>query len=718
MTDKEIIFKSTAHPELTKLMATDPQKYQKLSQKIIDSRFDDLLPIYKRWQKNRISMPMYEISLRSIESQLERLDYSLYDKSLEGKQQLTKEFYNSYMCYSIDSILNAASKRSDVEQRKIKNLINRSSKILYMERQKVIQRIQSIYDYSPEEIENLPLMSFLPFKNPIIGIEWILRGDMDTIDDLVEDWILLLCIDEELFSSQEFLMELKKRLGESTFMKVYHHPIKYKKSHMSIHQILCLLKKEDGVDRDMSSYQLIENIPFSNFIFGKGYMKYKGYIYKNDSLPYLIPTTKYKSEIYIDIFLQNKPINHNKTDKKRRTKEGRISSNNELLELKLVNESTVSTIINEIIRINKNHNDRYLDKVMIAQNVSAVNFTIKPGVIIYANHYYLNSVKIKQDVSQSILSKIDKKFCLIKDTSPRKVKEKSKSSVNSHFIFYPANDFSYLLAECERLSENQYIPSDISYPLDGIFELPWKYVRFRDSLMYLIHPNPSKRGTTQPFIFRHPEIMRSYGDILYYIETRCDKFRVKAIDGVIVELLNFEAFRVMIPQFREYCSSVSEGIETTMMSSRKRDYTLSEFKHINTYQKSPYLSYLSSLQSESNRIYRILELVCHANSDSDIDESGFLFTINTNHAYSLIVYENISDLSRSTIVFKVYTSQYDRAIEVIRTFFANDMVNKRQKLAYGSIRFNSSSIISYHRLFHTYFSEWKSNLSSLIYRLQ
>ena len=68
MTEKEIIFKSTSHPELTELMVSDPQKYQELSQQVVEARLSELMPIFKRWQKNRISMTMYEVSLRSIES--------------------------------------------------------------------------------------------------------------------------------------------------------------------------------------------------------------------------------------------------------------------------------------------------------------------------------------------------------------------------------------------------------------------------------------------------------------------------------------------------------------------------------------------------------------------------------------------------------------------------------------------------------------------------
>ncbi len=709
--DKETIFKSTSHPELIKLKSSNPDKYQEISKKIVDERLNELLPIYRRWQKNRVSMPMYEIAIGSIEGRLKSLDFSLYNSGVEGRRKLTEDFYKTCMCHSVDTILEASGKMTPDIQHAIKNLICRSASILYRTRQEFFNQIQKELGYSQTQLENLPLISFLPFANETIGVEWILQGDMDTLDDIVEDWFLLLRTDEVMFSSDTFLKSLRKHLGEGTFLKVIlHHSMSIPSN--NIMGLLRVLRGQDMDGFNLNGYTLKERVPFNRFIFGNGHMRYENYIYKNTAIPYLRSYTQLSSDILIDVLLQNKP----KPDKSSKKHQRKIPQQYDILNLKLVNEEDLSKIISEIERINKQYDAQYLERILIATDVPADKFVIEPGSIYY-NDFCLKSVKIEHAVSQAVLSKIDKKFTIVKNVSHSKLNIKSKKSLSQSFLFSPADDLSFLLAECERLSDKSYIASDVTFPLEGTFELPWKYVRFRDSLMYLIHPNPSKRATTTPFMFRHPEIARSYSDIIKYIEGRCDKFIVKSIDGVIVELKNFDSFRSMIPQFRQYCQSVSEGIETRLMPENKKDFSVGEFKKSREYQKSSYLNHLASFQIESRKIYRILELFSHAQSDSDWDEYGFLFTVKSVSSCSLVIFENATDVSRSTILFKIQTSLFDRAIEVIRTFFASDTVNKRQKLANGSLRFNSPAIVSYHRLNHTNFYDWKSNLTSILHSI-
>lgn len=50
------------------------------------------------------------------------------------------------------------------------------------------------------------------------------------------------------------------------------------------------------------------------------------------------------------------------------------------------------------------------------------------------------------------------------------------------------------------------------------------------------------------------------------------------------------------------------------------------------------------------------------------NEFGFIFTVKEYGGYSWIIYENISDESRSYILFQVRTANFDQAIEVVHTF--------------------------------------------------
>lgn len=742
MTDNKIIFKSTSHPELTQLMTTDPEKYLEISQKYIDSRLEELLPIYHRWQQNRIPLTMYEVSLRPIESQLSELDFYLYDTGLEGKKQLTTKFYELCMPHTVDTILNAASKQSMEIQRKVKNLINRSIITLYNDRLKSIQRLTHILNMTPQQIKELPLISFLPFKNHTIGIEWILSGDMDSVEDIIIDWFILMCLNNEMFSSKDFINDLRKNLGENTFKVVITSLIEKVKSLTPKPKILNKLKsiciKELNVVQEkentlipeqvrlhneiqefiksvdcpyLEGYTLKKKIPLSDFIFGVGYMRYKFHTYRHPSIMPVSMSLTQKSNLYFDVFLQDEPMSYSQNNNKSKKERRKVTSSSKFLDFQFVNKQDFDTILGEINRLRSKILWKNEHKSIIADNVNADSFQITPGLITYQKKYYLKSVRITSEISKDILSKIKKTFCL-KQQFP---KNKQTSSAKIPFLFNPPDDLSYLLAECERLKRKNYIQPNYNYPLSGEFELPWRYVFFYDGILYLEHPNPSKQGLTRTFMFRHPDITKAFRDIMSYIEDRCPKFFVRAIDGEIVALLNFQSFQKMIPQCREHSSEVYDGLDTLSYNKLKNEYSSSNFSNLKFVKKSPYISHLASLQVHSRKIYRILERVCHAQSDTDYDEFGFLFTVKESQYHSKIIYENVSDESRSSILFSIHTSQFNQAIEVIRTFFASREANKRQRLSQSTIKFKSSSIISYRRIHHTTFFEWRSNLSYLLH---
>lgn len=226
------------------------------------------------------------------------------------------------------------------------------------------------------------------------------------------------------------------------------------------------------------------------------------------------------------------------------------------------------------------------------------------------------------------------------------------SSKNTkRFIFSPANDFSYLLAEIDRLSDsNSYL--NASFMGDGIYELPWEFVKFYDGIMYLIHPNPSKRGTYTPYQYRNYSILKSFIDIMPYIENNCPKFQVICKDGVIVDVLNFNEFASKIVQFREYAEITEReaiDLNSSIAGNAFKAYTVDAFRKLTIVNKSPYLQFLSSKQNLNHKIEYILELKNHTASISESEEYGYLFYVGE----KTIVFENITDLSRSTLIFYI-----------------------------------------------------------------
>lgn len=402
-----------------------------------------------------------------------------------------------------------------------------------------------------------------------------------------------------------------------------------------------------------------------------------------------------------------------KADEKKRKKEEK-KRRKELMALKKENEKTTALthkqntvkatpLLTDAPKVQKKKGIASIDmESYVFAKVRADELTLEDGVIYY-DQYSLKTKRVKR-VSKDVLSKIDHTFHLIEDFSYSK-------NGDLRFHFYPPNDLSFLLSEIERLQAPLSITHSEDFPQNGRFLLPWKYVVFYDGIMYLEHPNTSKRGTLVPYQFRHTSILKSYRDILPYIESRCTQFDVEAKDGVIHRVYNFSSFTKMIPSFYEKVITSDDEIEVSKSSvSVGKTYTKSNFSNHIKKIKSPYILFLSKKQSEHRFIYYLLESINHNSSETDYDEHGYLFTLKEWSGESTLIFENVTDESRSSIVFKVRSAHFDKAVEAIRRFLASDIKNKRQKLANGQIRINDSSVISINRIIHNDYYSWQSQV--------
>lgn len=346
---------------------------------------------------------------------------------------------------------------------------------------------------------------------------------------------------------------------------------------------------------------------------------------------------------------------------------------------------------------------------IIASNVKASQLKIRKSEISFLNSdkqiYYLRSVRIPENISKDVLNNIEHSFTLIFD----------RSSLNSRdselrFLFKPANDLSFLLAEIERLSINENIETDESFPQSGEFEVPWRFVRFYEGILRIFHPNPSKRGTLTPFYFRNSDILRSFEDIRSYIENKSPKLRVQSADGVITSVLNFKEFMSVISQYKEYETQEDIGFGKPLRSGNLSGFTKEVFQRNAIITKSPYLSYLASLHKSEYNILYLLERVIHESGQIDTDEYGYLFVLKKTFTQITLLYENITDSSRSSIIFYIASGEYPKAVEIIRKFLASEIKNKRQKLSFGQIRFNNPCIYQVRRIKHTNLIDWKYNI--------
>jgi hypothetical protein len=336
--------------------------------------------------------------------------------------------------------------------------------------------------------------------------------------------------------------------------------------------------------------------------------------------------------------------------------------------------------------------------------ISASTFVVTEGCIKYKD-FSLRSVKIPA-ISNNILQKIDHKFTLQPDYF-----RKDKNS----FIFDPATDLSLLLSEAERLTPIKKHKKRAKFPQYGIFKLPWDFVKFYNAEMLVMHPKPSQRGTLLPYRYRHPSIVSSFNDIMHYIKARVPELTVTSNDGVIVGVEGFEDFQNAIPKFINHlrCND-DDYIQNQLSQSSLRvgqAYSVDQLRSIIKRSKSPYLAFLSEKQVRKKKIFYAMEDGTHENSSTE--EYGYIFTTRkSSNGVTIVVFENSTDESRSSLIFFVNTALYDRGIQDIIHFLGCDMVNKRQKLAYRRIAFKSKAILSYCRVVHKSFGDWKWQMLS------
>lgn len=634
--------KTDRHKKWEDLKVMDPDKYRQLSRKAISTKLNMILPKLYEWFSRGNMFPKYENSLPDIRERLSNLNFDLYDEGLEGKIALTNLYIETCLGYDFESLMNVVESFEDDIQWKIKNLICHSYRHWRDLRNSAISNIVEYGSLNNQECQELPLLHYIPIKNHILGIEWINENIKKwKTKRILKSWIILLCIDENLFSSASFMDELKTILGKNRF-----------------YEVLDLLFNE--IRRKSISEKLVHNFK----------LKY----------PNLIKLSSSAS-----VSIQNTP---------------QINQSNDAQPQNIIS-------LNSTPPKNEFNAEEYLEKKIISRNVQASEFKIHKGYIAYKD-YYLKSKRILRFATPSILSKINHTFTLIKDQAVVLLGEKDE--VEKRFLFHPSNDLSFLLAEIERLIEGKSYTNNSDFPHEGIFNLPWKYVTFYDGIMYLNHPNPSKRATIDPFSFRHSDLKMSFRDLMPYIIERCPLLEVRAIDGRIEDLLNFEEFRKQIKHVNDNSSPNVVDSLIGKIGNIRRAYTADTLRKNSEIIKSPYLNHLCRIQIADKYIYSVAESANHESSYLDCEEHGYLFTIKQSNSSTTVLYENATDSSRSSLVFKIDTSKYDEGIRAISDFLVSEIKNKRQKLSYRRIKFNNPAVISYGRIIHNSFYDWKFSL--------
>lgn len=730
MTPEDIIKNNDGHPDWQNIKITNPDEYQRLSQNAILCKLENVLPFYLKWQRKIGGFNRYVNSIPCITEVLNALNFKIYEQDKIGKQSLTSQFYSKCISYGVEEIIKVSSNFDSYRALKIKNLINRSFKQYYSYRCKVVDNIVKLLDWEEEKINRIELLAYIPFQNYIIGIDWMLRRLNPTMTELLHDWLILLSFDVDMFISDEFFNELKNSLGDNIssrlVKKLLIHVAKSETENSIYNKITRKYKRQiSKYKKLLSQGQIIEDINFGDLNFNKNNVCFYKccmpiYPFLSQSeityLKQIIDSTR-----LLTIFVTNIPINGVYTFRPIFAKDmeylmmsiKKVRNEAQIIPDEDVKSHTISSINKSVSTIKSGqvtNRSQSTSFRVLATNVQAIKFKIRKSVIEYKlddKVYYFRSVKIPCRVPKSILEKIEHHFTLVKDKS---VTVNNRTELR--FYFQPANDLSFLLAEIERLSLDINIDTDESFPQSGEFEIPWRYVRFYEGIVMILHPNPSKRGTYSPYYFRNPDILKSFEDIRSYIEKRSPKLRVESVDGVITNLINFTELMEIISQYKEW--KEDENIWIGQPIKTNKSFSKETFIKNSKVRKSPYLSHLASLQHDDFKIIYLLERVIHESGMMDQDEYGYLFVLKKSIFNMVLLYENITDSSRSSILFYIHPDYYWESIENIRKFLASGIKNKRQKLSYGQIRFNVPYIKDIKRIKHSNIIDWKYTLNEYL----
>lgn len=343
----------------------------------------------------------------------------------------------------------------------------------------------------------------------------------------------------------------------------------------------------------------------------------------------------------------------------------------------------------------KNISDDFLGEVKITE----LHFEI--GKLKYKKHILVNSRIVP--LTKSIRKSITQTFRIVKDNSLSK----------RHFKFDSEEDLSVILNACDEAKEQRrQTEKNIKLP-NGTKPIPWSAVTFHDYRLSVVN---IFGGSNTPFIYRNPNISKSFNSVKKYIERACPMLTASLRDGNIVDIKGVDRLISLIPKLTNKTLFDEEDYD---ISSKVRhitlypgnSYLLTDIKNRREFSKSTFLSYLSKKHLIDFKVYYLLESVNHMSNESTRDEYGFLFSIAQNTRRTILVFENITDESRASIVFTVSTPLLTEAVNQIKKFLSGDMINKRQKLAYGHITFKSDSIISVTRILHTDIYSWRSNIN-------
>lgn len=245
----------------------------------------------------------------------------------------------------------------------------------------------------------------------------------------------------------------------------------------------------------------------------------------------------------------------------------------------------------------------------------------------------------------------------------------------------------------------------------GVFIMSAKYIKFNDGFVWIYHPkHPTGEDGYLPLRYELKESRSVYSNISDYITKKLPPILVEANDGRIVKLIGDIQLKECIELIERYTNKPKIAKNQVKPKVERKDLSKQETQVFIRDLKSRYLDYLCASQLDEYKVVCCIEQRI-TESGACEKEYSFIFTINSDHRKTILVYENAKAL-RSTYIIEIDTSRYDGCIDNIFAYFASDILNKRQKMANGELNIAYNGIQEMHRIYHKDYLKWCESIQS------
>lgn len=289
-----------------------------------------------------------------------------------------------------------------------------------------------------------------------------------------------------------------------------------------------------------------------------------------------------------------------------------------------------------------------------------------------------------------------------------------KAITRTEFVSSSDNKvFWALVINFEKLSpRKKYESSSLSIMRKQEWILDWKCVKFKNGY-FVVVPPVDDSIKFKPQAFSKPGVIESYNYLKEYLNDRLAPVRcsVEELKLTIYDTIRLDeaiAKFATVSKQRAIKSTTAKAtvrIAPQQMSfkqalSKAQKMTTEEFEKY----KSKYINHLVKLQSKKYKVIPCVERLSHANND--VTEYAFMFSIECRSGNILIVHENVNP-DRSTLLFWVKQTAYDKAIREIYDFLQSAEINKRSSLRGGGIDVGNADIIRYKSINHDDIWSWQ-----------